>query len=168
MRKETSQVAASILYENISKMRARMLPRSFANAQWFINVDCMPQLEKMFIPHKNVAGSENVSGQSVWMPPRGAQDPPNGTIFGRPVNVVEQCETVGTVGDIILADLGMYLMTTKGGVQAASSIHVNFLTDETAFRFIMRTDGQPSLNSAITPYKGTGTLSSFVTLATRA
>ena len=166
--KETSQVAASILYENISKMRARMLPRSFANAQWFINVDCMPQLEKMFIPHKNVAGSENVSGQSVWMPPRGAQDPPNGTIFGRPVNVVEQCETVGTVGDIILADLGMYLMTTKGGVQAASSIHVNFLTDETAFRFIMRTDGQPSLNSAITPYKGTGTLSSFVTLATRA
>lgn len=87
--KETSQVAASILYQNVSKMRARMLPRSFARAAWFINVDCMPQLERLFVPHENKAGTENVSGQSVWQPPRGAQDPPNGTLFGRPVIAVE-------------------------------------------------------------------------------
>lgn len=167
--KETSQAAATILYQNVSKMRSRMLPRSFQNAVWFINVDCMPQLEQLSVPIKNVAGTENVGGGLVvWQPPRGAADPPNGTIFGRPVIPVEQCETVGTVGDIILADLGMYLMSTKGGVMAASSIHVNFLTDETAFRFIMRVDGQPALKSAITPYKGTNSLSAFVTLATRA
>ncbi len=166
--KETSQPAATILYENVSKMRARMTPRSFLRSEWFVNIDCYPQLEKMVIPHKNVAGTDNVSGQAVWIPARGAQDPPNGSIFGRPVNVIEHCETLGTVGDIILADLGEYLMTEKGGVQSASSIHVNFLTDETAFRFTMRTDGQPARKSAITPYKGTGTLSPFITLATRA
>lgn len=165
--KETSQAAATIRYENVSKMRARMLPRSFQNAVWFINVDCQPALEGMFVPHKNVAGTENVSGQSVYIPPGGASAEPYGRLFGRPVIPIEQCETLGTVGDIILADLGMYLMTVKGGVQAASSIHVNFLTDETAFRFIVRTDGQPALKSAITPYKGSGTLSAFVTLATR-
>lgn len=166
--KETAQAAATILYANVSKMRARMLPRSFARAEWFINVNCMPQLETLFAPHTNAAGSENVGGQSVWQPPRGAADPPNGVLFGRPVNVIEHAETIGTVGDIMLLDLSQYIMITKGGVQSASSIHVNFLTDETAFRFVLRTDGQPALKSAIAPYKGTGSLSPFVTLATRA
>jgi HK97 family phage major capsid protein len=166
--KEGSQAAATVLYQNVSKMRARMTPRSFLKAEWYVNVDCFPQLEQLHVPHKNVAGTENVGGQSVWLPPRGAQDPPNGTLFGRPVNVIEHAESIGTVGDIMLLDLGEYLMTTKGGVQTASSIHVNFLTDETAFRFTYRTDGQPSRKSAITPYRGTGTLSPFVTLATRA
>jgi hypothetical protein len=45
---------------------------------------------------------------------------------------------------------------------------VEFLTDQTVFRFIFRGDGQPKRNAPLTPYKGAGTLSSFVTLATRA
>jgi hypothetical protein len=45
------------------------------------------------------------------------------------------------------------------------SIHVQFLTDQTAFRFIARYDGQTALASAITPYKGTATYSPFVTLS---
>lgn len=165
--KEGSQAAATILYANVSKMRARMMPRSFQNAVWFVNIDTSTQLEQMFIPHKNVAGTENVSGQSVYMPPGGATAQPFGTLFGRPVIPVEQCETLGTEGDIVLADLGMYLMATKGGVQSASSIHVQFLTDQIAYRFVLRTAGQPALKSAITPYKGSGTLSPFVTLASR-
>ena len=55
---------------------------------------------------------------------------------------------------------------TKGGMQAASSIHVQFVTDETAFRFVLRLDGQPLWHSALTPYKGSDTLSPFVTVAT--
>ena len=56
-------------------------------------------------------------------------------------------------------------------VQSAQSIHVQFLTDEMVFRFLYRCDGQTSMASAITPYKGdstTGTQSAFVTLAERA
>jgi hypothetical protein len=45
---------------------------------------------------------------------------------------------------------------------------VAFLTDEEVFRWILRFDGQPIRNSALTPYKGTNTTSPFVTLATRA
>jgi HK97 family phage major capsid protein len=165
--KETSQPAATIMYENVSKMRVRMPARSFAKAVWFVNIDTYPSLEKMVIPHKNVAGTENVSGQAVWTPANGAAGFPNGAIFGRPVVPIEHCETLGTVGDIVLADMGMYYTIGKGGLQSAVSMHVKFLTGEQAFRWTLRIDGQPALKSAITPFKGTGTLSPFVTLATR-
>lgn len=166
--KESGQLAATIVFENVSKMRLRMLPRSFQGAVWYVNVDTLSQLEKMYVKVKNEAGTENVGGFGVFMPPGGISGQPYGSLYGRPVIPIEHCETLGTVGDIILADMGMYLTISKGGLMGASSIHVNFLTDETAFRFIMRVNGQPKLKSAITPFKGTGTLSSFVTLATRA
>lgn len=166
--KETNQAAATILYANVSKMKQRMLPRSFQRAVWYVNVDCQPQLEQMTIPAKNMAGTENVGGWPAYLPPGGANNAPYGMLFGRPVIPIEQAETCGTVGDVMLLDLAMYLMATKGGVQTASSIHVKFITDENAYRFVLRVDGQPALKSAITPYKGSGTLSPFVTLATRA
>ena len=165
--KETSQVASTIVMENATKMMARMLPRSFDRAIWVINVDCIPTMMNMTVKVKNVAGTENVGGSAVWIPPGGISGSPYGSLYGRPVITSEHAETAGTVGDIMLLDLGMYWLARKGGIQSASSIHVNFLTDETAYRFIMRIDGQPMLKSAITPYKGSGTLSSFITLQTR-
>jgi hypothetical protein len=48
------------------------------------------------------------------------------------------------------------------------SMHVRFLYDETAFRFVFRMDGQPLWDKPLTPYKGTTTTSTTVTLATRA
>ena len=74
---------------------------------------------------------------------------------------------MGAKGDIILDDLSQYLLVDKGGINAASSIHVRFLYDENVFRFTYRVDGQPIWNAPITPYKGAGTLSPFVTLAAR-
>jgi hypothetical protein len=60
-------------------------------------------------------------------------------------------------------------MISKGGVESASSIHVKFVYDESVFRFVYRIDGQPSINTPLTPYKGTASsISPFVTLAARA
>jgi HK97 family phage major capsid protein len=75
---------------------------------------------------------------------------------------------VGDQGDIMLADLREYQMIEKGGIQAASSIHVMFVYDETVFRFVYRVDGQPKWNSALTPKNGTTTVSPFVVLDARA
>jgi hypothetical protein len=58
-------------------------------------------------------------------------------------------------------------MIEKGNVDAQVSMHVRFLYDEQVFRFVYRADGEPSWNSALTPYKGTTTYSPFVALATR-
>ena len=92
---------------------------------------------------------------------------PYNTLMGRPVIAIEQCPTLGTVGDIIAADLSQYLGITKGGLQSASSMHVRFLYDEMTFRFVLRVDGQPLWSSALTPFKGSDTQGPFVVLATR-
>ena len=85
---------------------------------------------------------------------------------GAPVIECEYPSALGTVGDIILASMGQYQLIDKGGVEAATSIHVNFTADEQVFRFVYRVDGAPLWSSALTPFKGSGTLSPFVTLAT--
>jgi HK97 family phage major capsid protein len=156
--KETGQAAATIVASNLSKMWARLDAGSQATAQWYINVDCQPQLDELFLP----AGTAGLEPRFVSYGQDGIL-----RIKGRPVVPIEYCATLGTVGDIILADFDDYALIERGPEQA-SSIHVAFTTDETAFRATYRVDGQPKLESAVTPYKGSNTLSPFVTLATRA
>ncbi|MCB0242634.1 MAG: phage major capsid protein, partial [Anaerolineae bacterium] len=84
-----------------------------------------------------------------------------------PVVTNEYSSGVGDLGDIVLADWSQYKLATIGGVNAASSMHVQFLTDQMAYRFIRRVDGQPTWQSDLTPYKGTNTQSPFITLEAR-
>jgi HK97 family phage major capsid protein len=158
--KETGQAATTIVKENIDKMWARLHARSRANAVWFINQDIEPQLERLSI-------DVGTGGLPVYLPSGGIADTPNARLKGRPVVPIEYCPTLGTVGDIILADMMGYVTGTSGGIDAAMSIHLRFDYAETAFRFIFAVDGQTWLNSAITPFKGTNTQSQFLTLATR-
>lgn len=165
--KESSQAADTVLLANLTKMYSRMTPRSRANAVWLINNDVMPQLFGLFTAVQNVAGSENVGG---FAPPNFIQFSPTGDfmIAGRPVIAIEQAATLGDTGDIYFVDLSQYVVLEKGGIQAATSIHVKFVEDETAFRFTLRADGQPRWKSALTPFKGSNTLSPYVKLDERA
>lgn len=143
--------ASKVQYADIVNMYARRLGNGpFA---WYINREVMAQLMQL-------AGTY----QYLWLPPGAAADTPNARLLGLPVIEVEYASALGTLGDIVLADMSKYQTIRKGEVEGASSIHVKFTTDETAFRFVMRIDGAPMLSSAITPHKGTGTLSHFVAL----
>jgi HK97 family phage major capsid protein len=106
---------------------------------------------------------------SVYMPAGGLSGQPFPSLFGLPVIVIEQAASVGTLGDVILADFANgYVLAEKGGIAADMSIHVRFEYDKSCFRFVMRVDGQPVLANAITPFKGTAsTQSHFVAIATR-
>lgn len=157
---ETGQAATTIVKKNVDKMWSRLHPRSRANAVWLINVDCEPQLEDLNI-------SVGTGGVPVYLPPGGIADTPNSRLKGRPVIPIEFCATLGTVGDIILADLSGYVVGTRGGVDSAMSMHLRFDYNETAFRFLFAIDGRPWLASALTPANGSNTLSPIVTLATR-
>lgn len=157
---ETGQVAATILHKNIIKMWARCHANSRQNAVWFINQDIEPQLHQMTL---GVGTSELPS----YLPPGGLSASPYGRLMGKDVVPIEYCPTLGTVGDIILADMKAYVTGTQGGLDSASSMHLRFDYLETAFRFSFAVDGQSWLASAITPFKGTNTLSPFVALATR-
>jgi HK97 family phage major capsid protein len=158
--KESGQTAATVLFENIAKMYSRMPARNRRNAAWYINQGIEPQLFSMSI-------SVGTGGVPVYLPAGGVSGQPYGMLFGRPVIPIEQCAALGTVGDIIFADLSSYILADKGGIDAAVSIHVRFIFDESVFRFVYRVDGQPSLASAITPFDGGSALSPFVALATR-
>ena len=159
--KESGQSAATILKENVEKMFARMFASSLSRSEWLINQDCWPQLFQL-------SQAVGIGGVPVFIPAGGLSAAPFGALLGRPITPIEQCQTVGTVGDIMFVDLQGYKMIEKGGIEAASSIHVQFLTDETTFRFVLRADGQPKRNAPLTPFKGSATQSAFITLATRA
>lgn len=146
----------TITVENIIKMWNRLWARSRANAVWYINQELEPYLYTLKLGDK-----------PVYIPAGGLSEKPYGTLFGRPVIPLEQCSAAGDVGDIILADIGQYLLIDKGGVKAASSIHVRFLYDENVFRFIYRVDGKPIWNKPLSPYKGSASVSPFVTLGKR-
>lgn len=158
--RETGQAAKTIVKENIDNMWSRMWARSRQNAIWLINQDAEPQLNSL----SQVIGT---GGVPVYLPPGGLSQSPYGTLYARPVIAVEYCETLGTEGDIMLADFSQYVLADKNGVQTASSMHVAFNTDEMVFRITYRVDGEPTWHAPLTPYKGTATKSPFITLASR-
>ena len=160
--KEAGQTAATIMMENIVKMYARRFPSQTGNYVWLYNQNIEPQLFTMSL-------AVGTGGGPVYMPPGGLSDAPYGRLMGLPALAIEQCASLGTVGDIILANLpNGYILAEKGGVKSDMSIHVRFVYDESVFRFVLRVDGQPVRATALTPYKGSDTLSHFIVLATRA
>lgn len=145
-----------ITVQNLINMWSRLWTRSRANSAWYVNQEIEPLLYTLTIGDK-----------PVYIPAGGLSETPYATLFGRPIMPLEQSSAIGEVGDIVLADMSQYLLIDKGGINAASSIHVRFLYDENVFRFIYRVDGQPIWNKPLIPYKGTNTTSPFIALAKR-
>jgi HK97 family phage major capsid protein len=160
--KTASQTADTVTFNNIQDMWCRLWGRSRLNSVWLINQEVEPQLNKMTI------ATGTYSGATVYMPPTGIAGNMYSTLYGRPVIPIEQAAALGDEGDIILTDLSQYMIIDKGGINSAQSLHIRFLYDEAVFRFIYRVDGQPIWKIALTPYKGSNTLSPAVTLKARA
>lgn len=158
--KESGQAAGSIVWENIVKAYARMLPSSMSRAVWVANNDTFPELATMAL-------SVGTGGSAVWIGDGGGEAAPPMRILGRPVIFTEKVSSVGTAGDINLVDFGYYLIGDRQAMQATTSTEFRFNTDKTAMRVIERVDGQPWIQSAITPQTGSNTLSPFVKVATR-
>ena len=87
---------------------------------------------------------------------------PLGTLLGRPINVIEQGGVATDESSFMFLDLSDYLLVSKGGIAEATSIHVKFLEDETAFRWTGRFGGIPLMASTVTMPDGL-VYSSFVT-----
>ena len=156
--KETGQLAATIVWENLIKMYARMLPASLGRAVWVANINALPELATMAL-------SVGTGGSAVWLN-NGVAGPPM-SILGSPIIFTEKLPTLGTVGDIMFVDFGYYLIGDRQQMRAESSPHVKFQNDMTAYRVTERVDGRGWLQSALQPKAGS-TLSPFVSLDTRA
>lgn len=158
--KETGQAAATVVLKNLSKMRSAMHVNYRAGAAWFINPEVETALDTLEFP----VGTGGVPG---YLPPGGISSTPYSTLYGQPVIPIEYCSALGTEGDVIYANLRGYAAAVRGMVDSAYSMHLKFDFAQTAFRLIFEMDGQPWLNTTITPFKGSRTTSPIVTLATR-
>jgi HK97 family phage major capsid protein len=163
--KEVGQTARTITFENIVNMYAQLFSgASFGSTRWAMNRSCIPQIMSLAI-------KVGTAGYPLYIPGNSLTGTPNGTLLGVPIDFVEQAQTLGTAGDIYLGDFSQYMIIDKAGVQSASSMHVNFLTDEMAYRFTMRVNGQPTWKNSVTPFKDASTskkVSPFIALAVRA
>lgn len=177
--KVSGQANATFILNNVQQMWARLWNRSRLNAVWLINQDVEPELNNLNMQ----TATGGTTAFPVYLPPGVGTFGPlagsplagttagfgrnGGTLYGRPVITIEQAATLGTPGDVMLVDLQQFLMIDKGPMQAASSMHVRFLTDEMTYRWIYRTDGAPWWKVPILPAQGTNTLSPFIALAQR-
>lgn len=160
--KETGQAAGTIVQQNISKMRSRLVAGSLKDAVWIGNPDILPALESLIV------------GQiPIFLPPgtglrEGGYD---GTLNGRPLILSEFANGLGKSGDLSLLSLKGYRTVTRvGGFQTATSMHLYFDADAMAFRVTFRMGGGPILSQPIPAPAGksSNTRSFFVTLADRA
>jgi len=156
--KKSAQVADTFVIENATSMLSRLYREPGDRIVWFCNPDVIGQFPLMtvgqqpvFLPNNSVAGAIQY-----------------GTFLGFPVIPVEQAETLGDAGDVVLANMSKYVTITKGGVRAAQSMHVRFIYDEMTFKWAIDVNGQSAIKQPVTPFKGSNTLSPFVTTAARA
>lgn len=152
--KENGQAPATILSDNVRKMWSALPAPCRKRAVWIVNEDVEGQLD------------QSAGGFSGLYMPAGTAGNAAPLLKGRPVIPIEQASVLGTVGDIVLADLSEYI-AVMGDLKTAVSAHVQFVSDQLVFRFTLRVDGMPAWASPITAYNGSGTRSPFIALAAR-
>jgi HK97 family phage major capsid protein len=148
--------ANTISHADITRMISRLPARAHSKAVWLANPDIMPQIDNLSF----TSGSTGILSPYVTYTSDGVT-----MLRGRPVIYNEFSPTLGAVGDLLLADPGDYLYWEGAGIEGASSIHVQFLTNQTVFRFIYRVDGMPATTTALTRYQSTDTASPYIALA---
>lgn len=160
--KDSGQSASTLTVGNVTNMVAQLPPGSYSRAVWLITPDALPSLFQM-----------TLGNYPIYLPianpsAGGIQGSPFGNLLGRPAIVSQHAAAFSSLGDVQLHDLSYYRTITKaGGIQTATSMHLYFDADATAFRATFRIDGQPKLAAAISQAKGSKSLSPFLQLQNR-
>jgi HK97 family phage major capsid protein len=158
--KESGQTTQTLLAQNLAKMISRLPPGSFGKAVWIVNNDVLPALFTLMLGNYPIYLPTGMNG---WHPGLTLRH-----LLGRPVFVSQHANSFSAAGDVLLADLSYYQTITKaGGMQTATSMHLYFDADLTAFRTTFRMDGQSKIAAPISPAKGSTTMSPFVQLGAR-
>jgi HK97 family phage major capsid protein len=162
--KEAGQVAATITYENIKAMYARLHPGCVTNAVWIANQGTRAQMLGLVQYVKNAAGTDFVGGSGVPI----VKQSPSGemSLLGLPLLFTEKLPALGTQGDLVLADLSQYVVGLRADMSIKKSEHLYFDSDQTAYRALLRADGRGAWSKVMAPKNG-ATLSWCVALQAR-
>lgn len=159
---QSGQASKTVVSQNINTMLAAFWARSYNSdgAVFLYNQALLPQLSSLSTL-VGTAGSES----KLWQWATAADD--YDRLAGFPAIMCEYAQIPGTPGDIILADFSRYIIAMRERQRAQMSIHVKFLTDEQAFRFVMRVTGQPIDRTPVMPLNGNVATSPFVAIQAR-
>jgi HK97 family phage major capsid protein len=142
-------------------MYEAMPSRLKSTATWFYHPHWLSQLVSL-----------KLGDFPVWMPPGspitgGLTATPSAMILGRPAIELEQTTGTAAPGDICFFNMGEYVVIEKEneGINFDQSMHVAFLTNEMAFRWVYRINGQPIMKSSVLRYTGSTYTSPFVVVA---
>jgi HK97 family phage major capsid protein len=159
----TRQANNAVRFGDLANIWRQVLPESRKRGIWIINHEVISDLIIMVAENAVPAAT---AGHVIWINPnQGAANQIPGTILGRPFIESEKVPAIGTEGDIGFYDLSYYLIGDRQAFAIDASTHIYFLNNKTAWRFVMRLDGQPWLQAALTPRNGTRKLSPFVCLS---
>ena len=149
---ESGQAPTTLRPENLTKMIGRLWPTCLRGAIWLMGLDGYAQ----------IADASFSNGQPV-VQYQGSRR----FILGCELLVTEYTNPLGERGDVLLVDLGEYILADHGQSFLAS-MHVQYLYDESCFRFVWRIDGAPKWKSTLTPLNAQVSTSMAVTLGAHA
>ena len=158
----TRDTASRVMGTDVLAMRARCW--GYGNAIWIANQDIYGEIARLGAAAYDAEGTTPLSGSNALFFPNLQGDAPD-RLLGRPIFFSESAETLGTTGDLILANFSQYLEGLYQPLQSAESMHVRFVNHERAFKFWLRNAGAPWWRAALTPRESTTTLSPFVVLS---
>ena len=159
--KESGQSADTVVGANFLKMRNALISTSRRNAIWTMHPDVAAELPKMYL-----AGAH--TDKFIYMPEDGIYSTGYDRLFGREIIESDWCSELGEKGDVLYWNPFEYLWINKGGIETASSIHVQFDTVQQAFRAVTYCNGICKYNQGLTINNSSVARSSYVTLAQRA
>lgn len=140
-----------IKYADIVGMYARQLDLN--GAVWLANPKTLTKLLVM---------ADTANGY-IWIPDGNAAGKPVLSLLGLPVVLTSKCKTLGTRGDLVLANFGYYALGVGSEIIFESQNATYWSTDKIAMRSIMFVTGASLLDTVVTPRNG-DTLSPFVVL----
>ena len=116
--------------------RFQMVSGKPASVGWILHSGVIPDF---------YANMDVTQGGVDWVQPREGLP---GTLLGWPMYTSEHMPAPNT-DDVLLADMGAYLIFDREGLQIDFSEHAAFTSDQGTWRFVKRLDGQPWLSEVI-------------------
>ena len=144
--------ANQVVWSDIVNMFARL--KFGGSPVWIVSQTTLSYLIKI----------ADAGNNSLWVANASPGLPP--TLLGIPVYFNDRSPALGTEGDVVLADLGYYMIKDGSGPFVEASPHVYFTSNQTVIKAFWNVDGKPWLNQPI-PLEGStsNTVSPFVVLS---
>ncbi len=153
----TRQTSVQFTQQDVYKMSQALLPDSWHRAIWIVSVSIWEWLTKL--------------GSTQWQMnmqyEREQGEVPAFVLNGQPGYVSEKLPVVGTTGDVVLCDPGLYVIGDRGAVEIVASRDepTAFLKNQQVWRVTYRGDGQPWFSKTITLQDGATSVSPYVVLS---